>query len=108
MFTMGLSAIECPDGVCHSHHGGHSVERQTMQTTLEGHGREWCERLAERIYEISVDTFSQSVMPSLHAAGWQRRHLDWEFKLKERESEPDRTLVDGTVMIANQDATPPF
>ena len=97
MFPMGLSAIECPDGVCHSHHGGHSVERQTMQTTLEGHGREWCERLAERIYEISVDSFSQSVMPSLHAAGWQRRHLDWEFKLNERESEPDRTLVDGII-----------
>jgi len=97
VFPMGLSAIECPDGVCHSHHGGHSVERQTMQTTLEGHGREWCERLAERIYEISVDSFSQSVMPSLHAAGWQRRHLDWEFKLNERESEPDRTLVDGII-----------
>ena len=97
MFPMGLSAIECPDGVCHSHHGGHSVERQAMQTTLEGHGREWCERLAERIYEISVDSFSQSVMPSLHAAGWQRRHLDWEFKLNERESEPDRTLVDGII-----------
>merc|ERR1712224_1023765 len=54
-------------------------------------------RLAERIYEISVDTFSQSVMPSLHAAGWQRRHLDWEFKLNEQESEPDRTLVDGII-----------
>ena len=94
---MGLSAIECPDGVCHSHHGGHSVERRTMQSTLEEHGRDWCERLAERIYEISVDSFSQSVMPSLHAAGWQRRHLDWEFKLNERESEPDRTLVDGII-----------
>ena len=97
VFPMGLSAIECPDGVCHSHHGGHSVERQTMQSTLEEHGRDWCERLAERIYEISVDSFSQSVMPSLHAAGWQRRHLDWEFKLNERESEPDRTLVDGII-----------
>ena len=68
-----------------------------MQSTLEEHGRDWCERLAERIYEISVDSFSQSVMPSLHAAGWQRRHLDWEFKLNERESEPDRTLVDGII-----------
>ena len=68
-----------------------------MQASLESHGRDWCERLAERIYEISVDTFSQSVMPSLHAAGWQRRHLDWEFKLKEAESEPDRTLVDGII-----------
>jgi hypothetical protein len=97
VFSMGLSAIECPDGVCHSHHGGHSVERRTMQSTLEEHGRDWCERLAERIYEISVDSFSQSVMPSLHAAGWQRRHLDWEFKLNERESEPDRTLVDGII-----------
>ena len=60
---------------------------------------EWCERLAERIYEMSVDTFSQSVMPSLHAAGWQRRHLDWEFKLQDKQSdpeaEPDRTLMDG-------------
>jgi len=68
-----------------------------MQSTLHQHGKDWCERLAERIYEISVDTFSQSVMPSLHAAGWQRRHLDWEFKLNEQESEPDRTLVDGII-----------
>ena len=36
-------------------------------------------------------------MPSLHSAGWQRRHLDWEFKLSEQESEPDRTLVDGII-----------
>ena len=97
MFPMGLTAIECPDGVCHSHHGGHSVEREMMQSSLHQHGKDWCERLAERIYEISVDTFSQSVMPSLHAAGWQRRHLDWEFKLNEQESEPDRTLVDGII-----------
>ena len=68
-----------------------------MQSSLNQHGKDWCERLAERIYEISVDTFSQSVMPSLHAAGWQRRHLDWEFKLNEQESEPDRTLVDGII-----------
>lgn len=68
-----------------------------MHASLENHGRDWCERLAERIYEMSVDTFSQSVMPSLHAAGWQRRHLDWEFKLNEKESEPDRTLVDGII-----------
>ena len=57
---MGLSAIECPDGVCHSHHGGHAVNRHTMEELLAEHGREWCERLAERIYEMSVDTFSQS------------------------------------------------
>ena len=94
---MGLTAIECPDGVCHSHHGGHAVERSTMEHLLAEHGREWCERLAERIYEMSVDTFSQTVMPSLHAAGWQRRHLDWEFKLRELDSEPDRTLVDGII-----------
>ena len=36
-------------------------------------------------------------MPSLHSAGWQRRHLDWEFKLSEQESEPDRALVDGII-----------
>ena len=94
---MGLTAIECPDGVCHSHHGGHAVDRITMEHLLAEHGREWCERLAERIYEMSVDTFSQTVMPSLHAAGWQRRHLDWEFKLNDGESEPDRTLVDGMI-----------
>lgn len=68
-----------------------------MERLLAEHGREWCERLAERIYEMSVDTFSQTVMPSLHAAGWQRRHLDWEFKLSEQDSEPDRTLVDGII-----------
>ncbi len=94
---MGLTAIECPDGVCHSHHGGHSVERTTMQQNLQGHGREWCERLAERIYEMSVDTFSQTVMPSLHSSGWQRRHLDWEFKLADKDSEPDEALVEGII-----------
>ena len=94
---MGLSAIECPDGVCHIHHGGHAVQRDAMQSVLRDHGRAWCERLAERIYEMSVDTFTQTVMPSLHAAGWQRRHLDWEFKLAEQGSEPDRTLVDGII-----------
>ena len=36
-------------------------------------------------------------MPSLHTAGWQRRHLDWEVKLNDGESEPDRTLVDGMI-----------
>ena len=36
-------------------------------------------------------------MPSLHASGWQRRHLDWEFKLSETESEPDETLVEGII-----------
>jgi hypothetical protein len=94
---MGLKAIECPDGVCHSHHGGHAVKQQAMREVLKEHGREWCERLAERIYEMSVDTFTQTVMPSLHAAGWQRRHLDWEFKLAEDNAEPDRTLVDGII-----------
>tara|TARA_B100000700_G_scaffold324371_1_gene430364 strand:+ start:2388 stop:2888 length:501 start_codon:yes stop_codon:yes gene_type:complete len=68
-----------------------------MQKNLQGHGREWCERLAERIYEMSVDTYSQTVMPSLHSAGWQRRHLDWEFKLENKESEPDETLVEGII-----------
>ncbi len=95
---MGLTAIECPDGVCHSHHGGHAVNRADMQQNLQVHGREWCERLAERIYEISVDTYAQTVMPSLHASGWQRRHLDWEFKLSNDDgSEPDETLVEGII-----------
>ena len=94
---MSLKAIECPDGVCHSHHGGHSVPRTAMEKNLQNHGREWCERLAERIYEMSVDTFSQTVMPSLHSSGWQRRHLDWEFKLSDKDSEPDETLVEGII-----------
>ncbi|WP_320668112.1 EF-1 guanine nucleotide exchange domain-containing protein [Prochlorococcus sp. MIT 1307] len=94
---MSLSAIECPDGVCHSHHGGHAVPRTAMQKNLQGHGREWCERLAERIYEMSVDTYAQTVMPSLHSSGWQRRHLDWEFKLAKQESEPDEALVEGII-----------
>ena len=55
---MSIKAIECPDGVCHSHHGGHAVPRQTMQRNLEKHGKDWCEKLAERIYEMSVDTYS--------------------------------------------------
>jgi len=94
---MSIKAIECPDGVCHSHHGGHAVPRQAMQKNLEKHGKDWCEKLAERIYEMSVDTYSQTVMPSLHSAGWQRRHLDWEFKLAENGSEPDDALVEGII-----------
>tara|TARA_B100000212_G_scaffold336812_1_gene310695 strand:+ start:1740 stop:2339 length:600 start_codon:yes stop_codon:yes gene_type:complete len=94
---MSLTAIECPDGVCHSHHGGHAVPRTAMQKNLQTHGKEWCERLAERIYEMSVDTFSQTVMPSLHSSGWQRKHLDWEFKLSNKESEPDEALVEGII-----------
>ena len=94
---MSIKAIECPDGVCHSHHGGHAVPRQMMQKNLQSHGREWCEKLAERIYEMSVDTYSQTVMPSLHSSGWQRRHLDWEFKLAENDSEPDEALVEGII-----------
>ena len=62
---MSLKAVECPGDVCHSHHGGHQVERIELRQNLEGHGHDWCERLAERIYEISVDTFSQMVLPLL-------------------------------------------
>ncbi len=94
---MGLTAIECPDGVCHSHHGGHAVSRTAMEKNLQTHGKEWCERLAERIYEMSVDTYSQTVMPSLHSSGWQRKHLDWEFKLADKDSEPDEALVEGII-----------
>ena len=59
---MSIKAIECPDGVCHSNHGGHAVPRQTMQRNLEKHGKDWCEKLAERIYEMSVDTYSQTCL----------------------------------------------
>jgi hypothetical protein len=94
---MSLTAIECPDGVCHSHHGGHAVSRDALQSSLRRHGVSWCERLAERVYEISVDSFSQSVAPNLQSQGWQRRHLDWEFRLADETAEPERTLVDGAL-----------
>jgi len=94
---MALSALECPNGVCHSHHGGHAVARDDVQRNLAAHGSRWCERLAERIYEISVDSFCQSVMPDLQGQGWQRRHLDWEFKLGEEQAEVERTMVDGAI-----------
>ena len=94
---MAITAVECPDGVCHSHHGGHAVEREVLRDNLHAHGADWCERLAERVYEISVDSFCQTVMPNLQQQGWQRRHLDWEFKLTEEPAEVERTVVDGTI-----------
>jgi len=94
---MALSALECPDNVCHSHHGGHAVARDEVQRNLSAHGQAWCERVAERIYEISVDSFCQTVMPNLQQQGWQRRHLDWEFRLSEEPAEVERTVVDGAI-----------
>ena len=94
---MALTAVECSGGVCHSHHGGHAVQREQLRDNLAAHGPDWCERLAERVYEISVDSFSQTVMPRLHQDGWQRRHLDWEFKLQSDPAEAERTLVDGAI-----------
>lgn len=94
---MALSALDCPNGVCHSHHGGHAVAREEVQRNLADHGEAWCERLAERVYEISVDSFCQTVMPHLHQQGWQRRHLDWEFKLGAEPAEVERTMVDGAI-----------
>jgi hypothetical protein len=94
---MSLSAVECPNGVCHSFHGGHTVARTDLDDSLQRHGRDWCERLAERVYELSVDSFSQSVTPHLHQPGWQRRHLDWEFRLQGDGAEPERTVVDGAI-----------
>lgn len=94
---MALSALDCPNGVCHSHHGGHAVAREEVQRNLADHGSDWCERLAERIYEIAVDSFSQTVMPDLQRQGWQRRHLEWEFRLAEERAEVERTMVDGAI-----------
>lgn len=94
---MALSALDCPNGVCHSHHGGHAVAREEVQRNLADHGSDWCERLAERIYEIAVDSFSQTVMPELQRQGWQRRHLEWEFRLAEERAEVERTMVDGAI-----------
>jgi hypothetical protein len=64
---------------------------------LRRHGVSWCERLAERVFEISVDSFSQNVAPQMQAQGWQRRHLDWEFRLGGESAEAERTLVDGAL-----------
>ncbi|MEB3307282.1 MAG: EF-1 guanine nucleotide exchange domain-containing protein [Cyanobacteriota bacterium] len=94
---MALTAVECPNGTCHSHHGGHHVERQHLRENIQAHGTNWCERLAERVYEISVDSFCQSVMPTLNQDGWQRRHLNWEFKLETERDQPEKALVDGTI-----------
>ena len=94
---MALSALDCPNGYCHSHHGGHNVNREEVEQQLSSHGQSWCERVAERTYEIAVDSFSQMVMPSLNQQGWQRRHLDWEFKLSNEPAEVERTVVDGTI-----------
>lgn len=71
--------------------------REVLRESLKAHGEEWCERVAERIYEISVDSFCQTVMPHLHQQGWQRRHLEWEFKLNHEPAEVERTMVDGTI-----------
>ncbi len=94
---MALSALDCPDGFCHSHHGGHNVHREQVEQQLSSRGQSWCEKVAERTYEIAVDSFSQMVMPTLHQQGWQRRHLEWEFKLTPEPAEVERTLVDGTI-----------
>ncbi|MFN5464889.1 MAG: EF-1 guanine nucleotide exchange domain-containing protein [Cyanobacteriota bacterium] len=94
---MALSALDCPNGFCHSHHGGHNVNREQVEQQLTTRGQSWCEKVAERTYEIAVDSFSQMVMPSLHQQGWQRRHLDWEFKLSSEPAEVERTVVDGTI-----------
>lgn len=94
---MALSALDCPNGFCHSHHGGHNVNREHVQHQLTERGQSWCEKVAERTYEIAVDSFSQMVMPSLNQQGWQRRHLEWEFKLANEPAEVERTVVDGTI-----------
>jgi len=94
---MALTAVECPNGTCHSHHGGNVVERQQLRDNIAAHGTDWCRRLAERVYEISVDSFCQTVMPHLHQDGWQRRHLSWEFKLQAQHSQPEQALVDGAI-----------
>lgn len=94
---MALSALDCPNGFCHSHHGGHHVTREQVEEQLNSRGESWCEKVAERTYEIAVDSFSQMVMPSLNQQGWQRRHLDWEFKLANEPAEVERTVVDGTI-----------
>jgi hypothetical protein len=67
------------------------------ERNLNAHGADWCEREAERIYEISVDSFCQTVMPNLQQQGWQRHHLEWEFKLSEEPAEVERTVIDEAI-----------
>jgi hypothetical protein len=44
-----------------------------VERNLNAHGADWCERVAVRSYEISVDSFCQAVMPNLQQQGWQQR-----------------------------------
>ena len=38
--AMALTAVECPGGVCHSHHGGHAVEREQLRASLQAHNEQ--------------------------------------------------------------------
>jgi hypothetical protein len=73
---MALTALECPDNVCHCHHGGHVVAREAVERNLNAHGADWCEGLAERNHEISVDSFCQTVIHNLQHMGWQLTFLE--------------------------------
>jgi hypothetical protein len=54
------------------------VTRAQVERNLNAPCADWCERVAERIYENSVDSLCQTVMPNLQQQGWQRRPLDWQ------------------------------
>jgi hypothetical protein len=45
------------------------VALEEEEQNLNAHRADWCERQAERIYEISVDSFCQTVMPNLQQSG---------------------------------------
>jgi len=73
------------------------VTRAEVERNLNAHCADGCERVAERIYEISVDSLCQTVMPNLQQQGWQRRPLDWQSKLSEKPAEVERSAVDGAI-----------
>ena len=50
----------------------------------------------ENLWNVSWYLFTDSHAQS-SLGSWQRRHLDWEFKLAENDSEPDEALVEGII-----------
>ena len=71
---MSIKAIECPDGVCHSHHGGHAVPRQAMQKNLEKHGNAYCE-----ITEAEDDVEIKHPVKPVWCDGCNAYHVECEY-----------------------------
>jgi hypothetical protein len=93
---MALTVLECPDNVCHSHHGGHAVAREEVECNLNAHGADWCERVRSGSTRSRSTASAKPRCPTC-SSSWQRRHLDWEFKLSQEPTEVEPTVVDGAI-----------